>query len=80
MFKDKKSLADVAIELDIKINAALDFYSDYLRLVRMNSLVGIYQDLKDDWPVLIHLYKRVKKERLNKLDIAKLLENQNKLI
>jgi transposase len=29
MFKDKKSLADVAIELDIKTAAVLDFYSDY---------------------------------------------------
>ena len=42
MFKGRKSLADVAIELDIKTNAVLDFYSDYLRLVRMNSLVGTY--------------------------------------
>jgi hypothetical protein len=60
MFKDKRLLADVAIELDIKSNAVLDFYSDYLRLVRMNSLVGIYQDLKDDWPVFFPLYKRIK--------------------
>jgi hypothetical protein len=80
MFKDKKSLAYVAIELDIKTNAVLDFYSDYLRLVRMNSLVGIYQDLKDDWPVFFHLYRRIKKEGLNKQDITKLLENQNKLV
>jgi hypothetical protein len=80
MFKDKKSLADVAIELDIKTNAVLDFYSDYLMLVRMNHLVGIYQDLKDDWPLFIHLYRRIKKEGLNKQDITKLLENQNKLV
>jgi hypothetical protein len=80
MFKDKKSLADVAIELDIKTNAVLDFYSDYLRLVRMNHLVDIYQDLKDDCPLFMHLYMRIKKEGLNKQDITKLLENQNKLV
>jgi hypothetical protein len=80
MFKDKKSLADVAIELDIKTNAVLDFYSDYLKLLRMHHLVGIYQDLKDDWPLFMHLYKRIKKEGLNKQDISKLLENQNKLV
>ena len=32
MFKDKRPLADVAIELDIKSSAVLDFYNDYLRL------------------------------------------------
>jgi hypothetical protein len=80
MFKDKKSLADVAIELDIKTAAVLDFYGDYLRLLRMNHLVGIYQDLKDDFPVFFHLYRRIKKEGLNKQDITKLLENQNKLV
>jgi hypothetical protein len=80
MFKDKKSLADVAIELDIKTNAVLDFYSDYLRLIRMNILVSIYKDLKDTWPVFFHLYRRLKKEGLNKQDITKLLDNQNKLV
>jgi transposase len=80
MFKDKRLLADVAIELDIKTNAVLNFYSDYLRLVRMNHLVDIYQDLRDDWSVFILLYKRIKKEGLNKQDITKLLENQNKLV
>jgi hypothetical protein len=80
MFKDKKSLADVAIELDIKTNAVLDFYSDYLRLVRMSHLVGIYQDLRDDFPVFFHLYRRIKKEGLTKKGITKLLENQNKLV
>ena len=38
MFKDKRPLADIAIELDIKSNAVLDFYNDYLRLTRMGSV------------------------------------------
>jgi hypothetical protein len=46
----------------------------------MNNLVSIYKDLKDEWPLFIHLYKRIKKEGLNKRDITKLLENQNKLV
>ena len=46
----------------------------------MNYLVGIYQELKDDWPLFFHLYRRVKKEGLNKQDITKLLDNQNKLV
>jgi hypothetical protein len=41
MFKDKKSLADVAIELDIKTDVVLNYHTDYLRLVRMHGLVDI---------------------------------------
>ena len=80
MFKDKKPLEDVAIELDIKSNAVLDFYSEYLSLTRMNWLVKIYNELKNDFPLFLHLYNRIKKERLNKQDIADLLQNKNKLI
>jgi hypothetical protein len=61
MFKDKKSLADVTIELDIKSNTVLDFYNDYLRLTRMNGLTIIYNDLKNDFPIFFRLYRRIKK-------------------
>jgi hypothetical protein len=37
-------------------------------------------ELKDDLPLFIHLYRRIKKEGLDKQDITKLLENQNKLV
>jgi hypothetical protein len=36
MFKDKKTLADVAIELDIDTGTVLNYYEDYLILVRTN--------------------------------------------
>jgi hypothetical protein len=80
MFKDKKPLEDVAIELDIKSNAVLDYYNDYLQLTRMNVLVKIYKELKSDFPLFLHLYNRVKKEGLNKKDITELLQNHNKLM
>jgi hypothetical protein len=79
IFKDRKSLADVAIELDIKTDVVLDFYRDYLILIRMNGLVDVYQDLKNDFPFFYHLYRRVKKEGLDKQHITDLLDNQNKL-
>ncbi len=62
MFKDKRTLADVAIELDIKTNEVLDFYDDYLCLFKMNALEIVYNDLKKDFPLFIHLYRRIKKE------------------
>ena len=76
MFRENKTLSEVVVELDLDANAVLEYHGDYLRLVRMNSLLGIYKDLKDNWPVFIHFYRRIKKEGLNKQDITKLLDNQ----
>ena len=77
MFKDKKPLEDVAIELDIKSNAVLDFYSDYLSLTRMDWLVKVYKEFGQDFPLLMHLFKRIKKEGLdNKQMISDLVKNQ----
>jgi len=79
MFKDKNPLADVAIELDIKTDVVLNFHSDYLRLLRMDGLVKIYNDLGNDFPLFFHLYRRIKKEGLSKEDITELVENQQDL-
>ncbi len=79
MFKDKTSLADVAIELDIKTDAVLNFHADYLRLLKMDGLVKIYNDLKNDFPLFFHLYRRIKKEGLTIEDITELVKNQQNL-
>jgi transposase len=79
MFRESKTLSGVVVELDLDANTVLEYHGDYLRLVKMNSLVDIYKDLMDDWPVFMHLYRRIKKEGLNKQAITDLLENQNKL-
>ncbi len=36
MFNDKNPLAYVALEIDIKSNAVMDFYNDYWSLTRMD--------------------------------------------
>jgi predicted metal-dependent hydrolase len=74
-----ENFADVAIELDLKSSAVLDFYNDYLRLLKMGALVKIYNDLKKYFPLFLHLFNRIKKEGLNKQHIAELLQNHNKL-
>jgi transposase len=74
MFQENKPLSGVVIELDLDADTVLDYHGDYLRLVRMNSLLEIYKDLKDNWPVFMHLYKRIKKEGLNKQAITDLLK------
>ncbi len=80
MFKDNKGLADVVIELDSEAVVVLNFHADYLRLVRINGLVDIYQELKNEFPLFFYLYMRIKKEGLNKQDISDLLQNQQRLV
>jgi hypothetical protein len=79
MFRENKTLPEVVVELDLDANTVLDYHGDYLRLVRMNSLVFIYKELHNDFPLFFHLYRRIKKERLTKQDINDLLENQESL-
>jgi uncharacterized phage-associated protein len=79
MFKEGKSLIDAVIELDLNTDRVRAYYSDYLDLTSRKKLTNIYSELKNDFPVFLHLYRRIKKEGLNKQDITDLLENQNKL-
>ena len=39
MFRENKTLSGVVVELDLDANTVLDYHRDYLRLVRMDSLV-----------------------------------------
>jgi hypothetical protein len=80
MFKDKKDLADVAIELDLDAPTVLYYFGDYLRLLGMGSLVNICKELKGDLPLFLHLYRRIKKEGLGKQDITELLKTQLRLL
>ena len=75
MFKDGRPLEDVAIELDVETPTILCYYQDYLQLVNMGRLVNIYKEIKDDLPLFLRLYRRIKKERLSKQELDILLKN-----
>ncbi len=79
MFKDRSTLADVSIKLDVRTDVVLSFHSDYLRLVRMDGLVKIYNDLRDDFPLFFHIYRRINKQGFSKENITELVENQQDL-
>jgi Trp operon repressor len=79
MFKEGKSLVDVVIELDLDTDQVQAFYSDYLDLINRTYLINIHSELKNDFPLFLHLFRRIKKEGLNKQDITDLLESQNEL-
>jgi hypothetical protein len=61
MFKDRKPLEDVAIDLDLDTDTVLYYCKDYLRLLKMGWLVKIYNYLNKDFPIFFCLYKRIKK-------------------
>ncbi len=46
----------------------------------MGRLVNIYEDVKDDLPLFLRLYGRIKKEGLNKQQIDELLKTPNRLL
>ena len=60
--------------------AVLYYFGDYLRLVKMGSLVNLYNELRGDLSPLLHLYRRIKKEGLSRRDIGELLETQHLLL
>ncbi len=79
MFKEGKSLVDIVIELDLDSDQVRAFYYDYLDLTNRKKLTIIYRELKDDFPLFLHLFRRIKKEGLNKQDVTDLLKSQNNL-
>jgi hypothetical protein len=79
MFKEGKSLIDVVIELDLDTDQVQAFYSDYLDLTNRKYLIDVYLELKNDFPLFLNLFRRIKKEGLNKQDITDLLESLTEL-
>ncbi len=79
MFQDGRPLTEVAIELDIESPTVLCYYEDYLKLANMRKLVCVYNELKDDLPLFLAMYRRIKKEGLGKQQIIDLLKISNRL-
>jgi transposase len=79
MFREKKSLTQVVVELDINAVTVSRYYDDYLTLKRMDILVEIYPEILQNynWNLFYHLFRKIKEEGLNKQDITELLQNKN---
>jgi hypothetical protein len=61
MFKDRKPLEDVAIELQLDTDTVVFYYEDYLRLLKMDWLFRIYNDFEEIF--LYFFYLSENKER-----------------
>ncbi len=80
MFQDGRPLTDVAIELDIETPTVIRYYEDLLKLENMERLVTVYKELKNDLPLFLNLYRRIKKEGLGNQQIVELLKTPNRLL
>jgi len=63
MFKDKKSLVDVLIELDLpasEVENIENMYSDYLKLDHREIITLFNNEIKDCFPDFLKYYKIVK--------------------
>jgi hypothetical protein len=80
MFMQDKSLPEIIVSLDIDVQTAQAYYCDYLRAMNMKNLVDIYNEIGPDLSLFLYLYRQIKKEELNKQEIAKLIQNQRKFI
>jgi hypothetical protein len=80
LFKENKSLVDVAISLNMDADEVLELQSDYLRLSNMDKLMSIYREMGDEIHLLEWLYNKLKWHGLaNREDIFNILEHEEKL-
>ena len=77
LFREKKSLTEVVITLDLDADTVLQYYKDYLRLNRLYKLVNLYHSLGKDLPLFLHLFNRIKEEGLSREEIAYMIEIQS---
>jgi len=81
LFKESKSLVDIAIALDIGADEVLGIHNDYLRLLNLDSLMTLYRELEDnDFNLLVYLYRQLRWEGLaNKKDIFNIIQMEGNL-
>src|SRR6059058_3749073 len=56
LFSDRKTLAQVAIALNLREPEVNKFYMEYCKLTQLDSLCRIYDKIKDDIYPFVNLY------------------------
>src|SRR6476646_10773345 len=68
LFKDGKSLIDVAIILDLPKDEVIQNYSDYLTLKNMGKVASILQEYKNNLSTFLSLFNYLKKNNILWMD------------
>ncbi len=80
LFSDGKKLTDVAIELEIPARKAVELWSQFLRLERMEDCYEFYHEYSDDIPRFLSIATFIKRNNLSGEDIVNVLRKANDII
>jgi DNA-binding CsgD family transcriptional regulator len=80
LFLDKKSLIEVAIELDISPLEVEKIHDDFVRLRYTHLIPQYYHEIKLYWPNFIQYYKIVTKMRENEKSKIKIIIDNDYII
>jgi hypothetical protein len=80
LFKEKKSMVDVAITLNVDADEVLELFHDYSKLMDLDKLMSIYREFGDDIHLIERLYRELKWHGLaNREDIFNILQQEEKI-
>jgi uncharacterized protein YdcH (DUF465 family) len=77
LFLKGKSPIEVAIELKLRQPEVLDLYSEYLKLVQLDKLHSVYEEVKEDIEYFVKLYKMMKASGITLPHVERLVRIAN---
>jgi hypothetical protein len=77
LFSERRTLAQVAIALNLREPEVNKFYLEYCKLTQLESLCRIYDKIKDDIYPFLRLYTLSKVARIDTQDVVRLLTIAN---
>ena len=80
LFRDGHKLTDVAIDLEIPARKAVELWSQFLRLERMEDCYEFYHEYSDDIPRFLSIATFMKRNNLTGEDIVNVLRKANDII
>ena len=76
MFAQRKTLIEVTVALDLKVQDVERLYKDYLRLSGLGKIALLYEELKNSLPAFLKLYDNLTRERkLSNYDIESIINH-----
>ena len=69
LFKDKKSLLDVTIELGVSAEETKKAFLDFWDMSGVDDFRGVYEDIKPYLPAIVRLWKTIKEKGLGVKDV-----------
>ena len=77
LFSERKTLAQVAIALNLREPEVTKFYIEYCKLTQLDSFCRIYDKIKDDIHHFVNLYILSKVARIDTQEVVRLLTIAN---